>query len=76
MAAQSCHYMLWQQAVAAKCQRTARKLARQGMAELRRMESAYTKLWPLRSQATPRKSAPFLAWRLAEYRRGTLPVAS
>ena len=70
MAAQSCQFMLWQQAVAAGNQTTAAaKRARRGIRELRALEKDFDALWPRRNQATPRHCTPFLQWRIADYSR-------
>ena len=67
MAAESCHYLLWQQAVAASRKSAATRLARRGLDSLKNIETEYTRLWPRRNKATPRHSVPFLKWRRAEY---------
>jgi hypothetical protein len=71
MATQSCHFMLWQQAIAAGEQSAAKKLARTGSRELRRLEIDFNRLWPLRNKATAKHCTPFFRWRLADYQRGT-----
>lgn len=72
MAAESCHIMLWQQALAAGNQREAKRLAQIGGKRLAQIEQMYEALWPLRNKATPVRSAPFFKWRIADYRRGKL----
>jgi hypothetical protein len=72
MAAESCRIMLWQQALAAADNRSAKLLAQTGIKALRQIEQAYAALWPLRNKATPLKSSPFLKWRQEDYRRGEL----
>jgi hypothetical protein len=69
MAAQSCQYMLWQQAVAAGKINLARRLARKGIRELSRLEKDFNAGWPLRNKATPRHCSPFLRWRREDYSR-------
>ncbi len=72
MAAQSCQFMLWQQAVAAGKTLPAKRLAQDGIRDLRKLEQDFKKLWPLRNKATPRHSTPFLRWRMDDYRRGSI----
>ena len=74
MAAESCRFMLWQQAVAAGNHSKARDLAHRGVARLRDLEKRYYEYWPTRNRGTPKKYWPFLKWRLRDYQRGTLPI--
>ena len=67
MAAQSCKFMLWQQAVAAKNTITASQLKRQGIQELRQLEKDFNGYWPRRNKATPRHCSSFLRWRIEDY---------
>ena len=67
MAAESCHYMLWQQAVAAGQKALAKKLATRGRRELAKLDHDFTAAWPLRNKANPRHCSPFLKWRMEEY---------
>jgi hypothetical protein len=69
MAAESCHFMLWQQAVAAKKTSTAKKLAQRGLRELRKLEKDFNTYWPARNKATPEHCSPFLEWRMEAYQR-------
>ncbi len=71
MAAQSCQFMLWQQACATGKIPEAKRLARTGITELKKLERDFNALWPLRNKATPRHSSAFLRWRMADYRRGS-----
>ena len=73
MAAQSCEFMLWQQAVAAGRVRDARLRAKRGITELRQIEEDFNSYWPTRNKGTP-KYWPFLKWRLRDYCRGRLPI--
>jgi len=70
MAAQSCKFMLWQQAVAAGNASKANRLAKQGIRELRDLEQDFKSYWPLRNKATTKHCSPFLKWRLEDYTRG------
>jgi hexosaminidase len=70
MAEQSCHFMLWQQAVVGGKTSEAKRLAQRGIRELQRLEKAFNACWPLRNKATPKHCTPFLRWRMADYRRG------
>jgi hexosaminidase len=75
MAAQSCKFMLWQQEVAAGNPSGAKRMAREGIGELEKLEADFTRLWPLRNKATPKHCSPFLRWRMEDYRRGFVEAA-
>jgi len=78
MAAQSCKFMLWQQAVAfqgrvgalprpdAAARPPCRQMARQGIRELRKLEKDFNAFWPLRNKGTTKHCSPFLQWRISE----------
>jgi hexosaminidase len=68
MAAQSCKFMLWQQALAAGNKSKAERLARIGISELKKLEKDFNALWPLRNKATPKHCSAFLRWRMDDYR--------
>ena len=68
MAAQSCHFMLWQQAVAAGKNLEAKQLAQTGIRELQKLERDFNTHWPLRNKATPKHCSAFLRWRSDGYR--------
>ena len=68
MAAQSCQFMLWQQARAAGKRTEAKRLARTGIRELRKLEKDFNAYWPLRNKATPQHCSAFLKWRIRDYR--------
>lgn len=70
MAAQSCKYMLWQQAEAAGKVSEAKRLARIGVRELQRLEKDFNRYWPLRNKATPKHCSSFFQWRIHDYQRG------
>src|SRR5579862_2312398 len=74
MAAQSCRFMLWQQAVAkqggAGALRPNLQMARAGIRELRKLEKDFKSYWPLRNKVTPKHCSAFLRWRINEYRQG------
>jgi hypothetical protein len=82
MAAQSCQFMLWQQAVAkqgrvgaprrpdAAAQRPYQQMAQAGIRELHRLEKDFNAYWPLRNKATPKHCSAFLRWRINDYRQG------
>ncbi len=72
MAAQSCRFMLWQQALAAGKTGTAQRMARTNSAKLASLDQEFTAAWPLRNKGTPVKCSPFLQWRIADYRRAVL----
>jgi hexosaminidase len=67
MAEQSCHYMLWQQAVAAGKKSDAKQLARQSIQQLKHLQKDFNHYWPLRNKATPKHCTPFLQWRIQEF---------
>ena len=67
MAAQSCQFMLWQQARAAGNISEAKRLARTGIRELRKLEKDFNAYWPLRNKATPQHCSAFLKWRIRDY---------
>ena len=69
MAAQSCQFMLWQQAMAAGRISKAKKLAQIGIQELRKLEKDFNAYWPLHNKATPGHCSAFLRWRINDYRR-------
>jgi hexosaminidase len=66
MAAQSCQFMLWQQARAAGKNSEAKRLAQTGIRELRKLEKDFNAYWPLRNKATPQHCSPFLKWRMRD----------
>ena len=70
MAAQSCKFMLWQQAVAAGKRALAGRLAKAGIRELRELDRDFRRYWPLRNKGTPGKCSGFLQWRIEDYRQG------
>jgi hexosaminidase len=69
MAAQSCQFMLWQQARAAGKNFEAKRLARTGIRELRKLEKDFNDYWPFRNKATPQHCSAFLKWRIRDYSR-------
>jgi len=70
MAAQSCHFMLWQQALAAGKGTLARKLAQSGLHELRGLDRDFRGYWPARNKGSTEKCSAFLHWRMEDYRQG------
>jgi hypothetical protein len=66
MAAQSCQFMLWQQARAAGKYSETKRLARTGILELRKLEKDFNAYWPLRNKATPKHCSAFLKWRIRD----------
>jgi len=72
MAAQSCQFMLWQQAVAAQKKSEAGKLACSGIRELKQLQKDFDAYWPLRNKATTKHCSPFLKWRMDDYSRGKI----
>lgn len=72
MAMESCHIMLWQQALAAGKAASARKMARRGIAALGEVDAAFNAYWPMRNKGDTSKSSRFLAWRIDDYRNAAL----
>jgi hypothetical protein len=72
MAAQSCEFMLWQQALACRQSHLANQLARRAIRQLRELEADFRNAWPLRNKGTTEKCSSFLKWRIEDYRRGRL----
>ena len=70
MAAQSCKFMLWQQAIAAGKTSQAKKMAGTAIRELRDLDHDFRTYWPLRNKGTTEKCSSFLKWRIDDYRRG------
>ncbi len=66
MAAQSCRFMLWQQARAAGKTSEANRLARNGIRELRKLDKEFNVYWRTRNKATPRHCSGFLQWRIRD----------
>jgi len=75
MAAESCHIMLWQQALAAGRRSRAGEMARRGIKVLRDIDAEFTDYWPQRNNWTPEKCSAFLQWRIDDYRRRKLHFA-
>ena len=76
MAAQSCQFMLWQQARTAGKTSEAKRKARDGIRELRKLDEEFRTCWPSRNKATPRHCSAFLKWRMRDYlsRRAGSPL--
>ena len=70
MAAQSCQFMLWQQAMASGNKSAANRLARNGIRELKKLERDFNAFWTSRNKATPKHCSAFLKWRMDDYRHG------
>ena len=75
MAVQSCHFMLWQKALAAGRNQAANRMAQAAVVAIRKIERDFKAYWPKRNKATTVKCSPFLNWRIQDYRRGKLPIA-
>ncbi len=72
MAAHSCKFMLWQQALAAGETAQASMSAKKAILELRELDREFRDLWPSRNKGTTAKCSAFLRWRIEDYRRGRL----
>ena len=69
MAAESCRFMLWQQARAAGKKSEAKGLAQTGIRELQKLDKDFSAYWPERNKATPLHCSAFLKWRMQELRQ-------
>jgi hexosaminidase len=69
MAEQSCHFMLWQQAVARGEAASAGRMATTNLAALAKIEKEFNAYWPRRNKGTTKHCSMFLQWRMADYRR-------
>ncbi len=69
MAAQSCKFMLWQQASAAGTTSEAKRRALRGVRELQKLDNDFNTYWPSRNKGKPIHSTPFLRWRIEDYSR-------
>ena len=69
MAVQSCRFMLWQQARTAGYNSEAKRLARAGIRELRKLEKDFNACWPTRNKGTPQHCSAFLKWRIRDFSR-------
>lgn len=72
MAAQSCRFMLWQQALAAG-QGSAAAMAKSGIRELTELNHDFNQYWPSRNKGTTAKCSAFLGWRMKDYRGTAKP---
>lgn len=72
MAEQSCHIMLWQQALAAGKTAQAARMAMKAIPELEAIDRSYREYWPQRNKGTIAKSAHWIQWRIQDYRDGML----
>lgn len=75
MAAQSCHFMLWQQAVADNRSAEARRMAKAAIRSLHDLQHDFEAYWPWRNKGTPEKCSSFLDWRIRDYKTGRLPYS-
>jgi hexosaminidase len=67
MAAESCKFMLWQQAIAGGKKSEAKKWARAGVRELKQLQRDFNSHWPLRNKTTTKHCSEFLSWRIEDY---------
>jgi len=80
MAAQSCKFMLWQQALAAglrparprNCASAAKAMARSGIRELKELNQEFERYWPRRNKGSTAFCSAFLHWRIQDYQHGRL----
>lgn len=72
MAAESCHIMLWQQALAAQRVLAARRMARRGIRALQQIQRDFDSYWPSRNKGSTQTCSPFLQWRIRDYQQGML----
>jgi hypothetical protein len=71
MAAESCYFMLWQQANAMGNKAEVKRLSQRGIRKLKQLEKDFAAYWPLRNKATPEHCTPFMKWRMEDYRRAS-----
>jgi hypothetical protein len=67
MAAESCRFMLWQQARSAGKNSEAKRLAQTSIRELHKLDQDFNAYWPERNKATPQHCSAFLKWRIRDY---------
>jgi hypothetical protein len=72
MAVESCHIMLWQQALATGKLSAAGQMARSGIRRLQDLDHDFRIYWPLRNKGTTAKCSAFLQWRIDDFRRSRL----
>jgi hexosaminidase len=72
MALESCHIMLWQQALVAGKRSEGRQMARRGVKALGLIDEAVREYWPIRNKGDTGKSTAFLQWRIEDYKRGVV----
>lgn len=72
MAEESCHYLLWQQALAKARSAAAREMAQAGIQRIAILKRDFRAYWSRRNKGTPSKCATFLDWRLEDYHAGRL----
>jgi hexosaminidase len=72
MAAQSCRFMLWQQAVASGRHLEAKKMSAGAIRELKSLKKDFDAYWPLRNKATPKHCSSFLNRRIGNYYRNSI----
>jgi hypothetical protein len=72
MAGQSCRFMLWQHALKSGKRFAARRLAQNGIQELRKLDRDFSEYWPGRNKGTTKNCSAFLQWRSRDYRSGRL----
>jgi hexosaminidase len=75
MAVESCHIMLWQQAIAFGKPSSARQMARRGIKRLQELDRDFRAYWPLLNKGTTANCSAFLQWRIDDFRRGQLHFA-
>ena len=72
MAAESCRYMIWQQAISREKTARANAIAKRGIKKLQKLERDFLEYWPTRNKATPAHCDSFLRWRMEDYRKRRL----
>jgi hexosaminidase len=73
MAEQSCHFMLWQQAVAKGESASAQRMAKTGLVALAKLNKEFNAFWPRRNKGTTKHCSMFLRWRMADYQKSIKP---
>jgi hypothetical protein len=69
MAAQSCKFMLWQQAVTDRNKAAAKQMSQTGIRELKQLNKVFAAFWPMRNKATSKHCSEFLKWRTEDFRK-------
>jgi hexosaminidase len=67
MALESCHFMLWQKKIAVGKKTLAKKMAKDSIIRLKKLEKDFNAYWPSRNKGTTMHCSSFLQWRIEDY---------